>query len=239
MIAAALAGGADVRQVFYCQRAGAAAALAEQAAAKGTPVAAVDDRTMAALSETRTPQGIAAVVGFLDREVGALERLLPRGRRGFVLVLHDVSDPGNAGTLIRCAEAFSAAAVCFGPAGVEPYNGKLVRATAGAFFRVPIVCYEDWGPLKTALTNIDAQLVGAEASAQDVRDAKIPDRCALIVGHERHGLQAIPSADAAIRVSVPQAASAESLNAGVAGAIVMYEIARRLELIRRGGPASA
>jgi len=223
--------------VFYAPHADAPAALAQRAAAAGRSVAAVDNRAMDSLSETRAPQGVVAVVGFLDQDASSLKQLMPAAAPGLALVLHDVADPGNAGTLVRCAEAFSVAAACFGPASVEPYNGKLVRATAGAFFRLPIVRYADWASFKAVLTGLEVCIVAAQAGAPDVRDAALPARCALVVGHERHGLDAIPASDTATRVGVPQAGSAESLNAGLAGAIVMYEISRKLRLIRRIGPA--
>jgi len=232
LVAAALDAGADLRVVFA--RSGAddvTAELISQIAQRGIAVRAVDERALASLSETRTPQGVVAVAGYLHRDVAQLGSLLPAGAPCAVLVLHDLSDPGNAGTLIRCAEAFRASAVCFGPASVDPYNDKVVRASAGALFRVPIARYAEWRVLAETLKQLGVAVVAADAAGRDVRGAALPARCALVVGNERHGLTGIAFQDIALRVAVPQSASVDSLNAGVAGAILLYEIARSIKIL--------
>lgn len=194
--------------------------------AAGVPTFEVDRRTMESLAQTKTPQGIAAVVRFLDRELDELPALVPPGGPGYLLVLPNLSDPGNAGTLIRSAEAFGARAVCFGPQSVEPYNDKVVRASMGSLFRVPIICYAQWRHFVTAASSVDLTIVGADASGSDVRAITLPIRTALVVGQERHGLETSLRGDTQMLVAIPQRKGVESLNAGVAGSLLLYELSR-------------
>jgi TrmH family RNA methyltransferase len=189
-------------------------------------VVRVDSRTLQSLAQTTTPQGVVAAVEFVDRAVGEISTLVPREGSALVLVLPNLADPGNAGTLIRSAEAFGVRAVCFGPHAVEPYNGKVVRASMGSLFRVPLVRYRDWIELTGAFAAARLAIVAADASGEDVRSVTLPQRVALVVGQERHGFAGIPRADLGAVVSVPQREGVESLNAGVAGSIVLYECAR-------------
>lgn len=232
LVEAALDANAELRALFVRGDAlGSSEQLISRVAERGIAAHVVDARTLASLSTTREPQGVVAVAAFLHRDVAQLAPLLPGREPRAVLVLHDLSDPGNAGTLIRCADAFRAAAVCFGPASVDPYNDKVLRASAGALFRVPIIAYERWQALVGEFKRLDVAVLAADASGSDVRSVAAPQRCALLVGNERHGLSAIEAQDVALRLAVPHAAESESLNAGVAGAILLYEIARAIRLL--------
>lgn len=210
--------------------------IAAKAAARHVEVVAVDDRTMHALSETRTPQGVVAVAEFFDLEPAKLVDLAGDAPKACViLILHDVADPGNAGTLMRSAEAFGAVAVCCGSGGVDPYNEKVARASLGSMFHIPLVCYEDWNKLHEALVAAKISLVAAEAGAPDVRTITPPKRVALLVGNERHGVAGVPAEAIEFRVGIPQTARTESLNAAVAGSIILYEIARALKTLPETG----
>ena len=186
----------------------------------------VDRRTLESLAQTKSPQGIVAVVEFIDRELSELGRLVPRQGNALVLVLPTLGDPGNAGTLMRSAEAFGVSAICFGPHAVEPYNDKVVRASMGSLFRVPLVRYHEWTELAGALRDADLRIAAADASGEDVRRVTLPQRVALVVGQERHGLAGIPRSDLDAVIAVPQRSGVESLNAGVAGSLLLYECAR-------------
>jgi RNA methyltransferase, TrmH family len=234
LLEAALAAGARIEQVFVLDD---GALLSADAIGRlGDRVLRVDRRTLDSLAQTTTPQGVVAVVGFVHHEADELERLVPSGVPAAVLVLADLSDPGNAGTLIRSAEAFGASAVCFGPHAVEPYNDKVVRASMGSLFRVPIVRYEEWQQFVTAAHAARLQIVGSDARGDDVRRVTLPDRAALIVGQERRGLDEIPRADFALVLALPQREGVESLNAGVAGSLLLYELGRAHGLF---GPSRA
>jgi TrmH family RNA methyltransferase len=221
----ALAAHAPIERVFTLPGA-LPQSLADAARAAGVQIHEVDRRTIDSLAQTQSPQPLVAVARFLHHDADALARLVPAGDKATVLVLFDLADPGNAGTLIRAALAFGASAVCFGPRAVDPYNDKVVRASMGAIFRVPLVCFGAWSAFVSAAHAADLQLVGTAASGADVRSVTLPDRAALLVGQERRGLAEIPKQDLALVVSIPQAPHVESLNASVAGAIALYELAR-------------
>jgi RNA methyltransferase, TrmH family len=231
VLQAAIDSGAHIEQVFI---------LDEEVDASSpvhalTPVR-VDRRTLESLAQTKTPQGIVAVIGFMHHAVGDLARLVPAQGAAAVLVLPNLSDPGNAGTLVRSAEAFGASAVCFGPDAVEPYNDKVVRASMGSLFRVPLVRYERWPDLVAAARGAQLQIVAADASGDDVRQVTFPPRAALVIGQERHGLAGIARADLDRCIALPQRMGVESLNAGVAGSLLLYEFARAQGLF---GPSGA
>ena len=139
----ALGGHAHIERVFALPGA-VPESLAGSLRSAGAEVHEVDRRTIESLAQTQTPQPNVGVVRFLHHDAGELERLVPHEGAVTVLVLPDLADPGNAGTLIRCAAAFGANAVCIGPHAVEPYNDKVVRASMGALFRIPLVIYGDW-----------------------------------------------------------------------------------------------
>lgn len=232
LISAALAAGLQIERVFFDAARGAEPVL-EALAAAPAPAIAVGRRTIEALAQTKEPQGMVAVVRFFHKGVEELAGAAPPGRAAIILVLHDLNDPGNAGTLVRSAEAFGASAVCFGPHAVEPYNDKLVRAAMGSLFRVPIFRYERWEALPAATRRAGFSILAAEAGAPDVRSAEPPDRVALLIGHERRGISDIPAGDVDSRIGIPQLAAAGSLNAGVAGSIMLHELGRFAGLVGR------
>jgi len=198
------------------------------------PIHIVDRRTIDSLAQTQAPQGIVAVAGFLHHDIAELPALVSASSPTTVLVLPNLSDPGNAGTLIRAAEAFGAALVCFGPHTVEPYNAKVVRASMGSIFRVPIVGFTSWEMLATQARAAHLAIVGSGTDGVDVRSVTLPARVALVVGQERRGLAQIPVGDFERILAIPQTTAVESLNASVAGAILLYELARAHGLL---GPA--
>jgi TrmH family RNA methyltransferase len=225
LLQAAIESGAKVEEVFVLED----EALKSEAGAKqlaSLHTMRVDRRTLDSLSQTKTPQGIVAVVNFIDHKLSELHGLVPKEGAASVLVLPNLSDPGNAGTLVRSAEAFGASAVCFGPDAVEPYNDKVVRASMGSLFRVPILRYDEWATFLTTARGLGLQIVAADASGVDVRVVTLPQRACLVVGQERHGLSGIPQADVDTLVALPQRAGIDSLNAGVAGSLLLYEFAR-------------
>ncbi len=232
LVEAALAAGAHLEAVYAVDNphAGVAAAAAHARAA-GVPVHAVERRTIDALSQTKAPQGIVGVARFLDRPIEALAGLVPDPGPALILILHDLDDPGNAGTIVRSAAAFKASAVCFGPHSVEPYNDKLVRAAMGSLFRVAILRYEHWGDMVRAAGAAGFAVAAAEAGGADVRSVTPNPRTALVIGNERRGLDGLPPSDIAVWIGIPQSQAVESLNAGVAGSILLYELARSCGLL--------
>ncbi len=172
----------------------------------------------ASLAETVTPQGIAAVLPLPALPMPAQPTLL--------LILDGIGDPGNAGTLLRSAEAAGADGAIFGPDAVDPFNDKVVRAAMGAHFRLPIRRCADWSAVDDLLPAAMRWYL-AEAHAEITHDAvDWRQPCAVVVGSEAHG----PSAEARQRSSairIPMAGSTESLNAAIAGSVILFEAARQ------------
>jgi TrmH family RNA methyltransferase len=185
----------------------------------GTPVYQVIDRVFARLSDLETPTGILAVYELPQRD--AAEVL---ARPGTVLLLAGLGDPGNAGTLVRSAEAFGAAGVLFGRGGVDPFAAKVVRAAMGSLFRLPVAVV-DAADVVELTRQSQRVLIAADTDGEDLPSAGIPASAVVAVGNERRGVRDwLPSWDRAVRI--PHSRAAESLNAAVAGSIVLYHAAR-------------
>jgi len=191
----------------------------------GLPVHQVTERAAKALSETVTPSGLVAVCRMpgtgLDSVLAAPMSL--------VAVAVDLSEPGNAGTLIRLADAMGAAAMVFSGHSVDPYNGKCLRSSAGSIFDVPVVVEPDTdvvlarlraGGLQILATTLDGELSLDDAEALLVRPT------AWVFGPESRGLPDEIAARADRQVSIPMSGGAESLNVAAAAAICLYQSAR-------------
>jgi TrmH family RNA methyltransferase len=186
----------------------------------GTQAFAVPERTIARLSDLDSPPGLLAVA---VTPAATLAGIL--ARPGPVLLLAAINDPGNAGTLVRSAEAFGAAGVLFGAGGVDPYAPKVVRAAMGSLFRLPAVAVEA-EDLLAAAAAAGRAIVAADLAGEPLAGATIPADAIVAIGHERHGAGVfLPRWDRSVRIE--QAGAAESLNAAVAGSILLYVLARR------------
>ncbi|MGV9827544.1 MULTISPECIES: TrmH family RNA methyltransferase [unclassified Gordonia (in: high G+C Gram-positive bacteria)] len=195
------------------------------AAAAGVPVALVTDRGARKLSETTTPPGIFAVCDLLDASLGEVLAAAPR----LLAVAVEPREPGNAGTLIRTADAMGADAVVLLGDAVDPHNGKCVRASAGSVFHIPIVRERDLptalGAVRSAGIGLLATAASGEMSLDDAADV-LTRPTAWLFGNEAHGLPVELSDSADHRVSIPLRGRAESLNLAAAAAICLYESAR-------------
>jgi len=195
------------------------------AAAAGVPVSFVTERAAAGLSETVTPQGVVAVCGLVDVPLATALA----GRPRLVAVLVGVSDPGNAGTVIRVADAAGADAVILAGPAVDPHNGKCVRASTGSLFHLPIAR----APVPEVLAGCRAaglRLVAADGHATDDLDSSrdvLADPIAWVFGSEAHGLPAEVTAELDHALRVPVYGAAESLNLATAAAVCLYATAWR------------
>jgi TrmH family RNA methyltransferase len=203
--------------------------LAALAAGADVPVSEVTDEALAALAETVAPQGLVAVCQHLDVP---LERALARGPR-LVAVLAEIRDPGNAGTVLRTADAAGAGAVVFAGDAVDPYNGKCVRSSAGSLFHVDVVRAPDpvavVDALRTAGLSVFATTGYGDSDLDDLADAgRLATPTAWLFGSEAHGLPEALTAAADARVRVPLHGRAESLNLAAAAAVCLYASARAL-----------
>ncbi len=215
------------------------AGLAATAADAGIPVSALTDEALAALAETVTPQGIVALCRQFDVPLAEVVRRRPR----LVAVLAEIRDPGNAGTVLRTADAAGAEAVVFAGDAVDPYNGKCVRASAGSLFHVDVVRAADPAEAVAALRGAGLTVLAAsgygETDLDDLADAgglAVPT--AWLFGSEAHGLTAGLAEAADARVRVPLHGRAESLNLAAAAAVCLYASARALRPGRRTAPGT-
>ncbi len=200
--------------------------LAARAAASGARLVELAPGAMSRVTDTVSPQPVAAVVA---KPTWALAELLADavGRGRPLLVLADVNDPGNAGTLMRSAEAAGCAGiVCCG--GVDPFGPKTVRASAGAVFLVPVVEHPQVRLALAALGDARIHRVGLAAQggvALDAADLRGP--VAFVLGSESHGLP--DGLDRALDevVTIPMVGRSESLNVAMAGTLAVFEAARQ------------
>jgi TrmH family RNA methyltransferase len=193
----------------------------------GVPVSYVDDTAMTGLSETVTPQGIVAVCRFVD--VPAAEALASPPR--LAAVLYEINDPGNAGTVLRTADAAGATAVVFGEGSVDPYNGKCVRASAGSLFHPAVVRGGDLPAALAALRAAGVRVLAADGGGETDLDAeldagRLAAPTAWLFGNEARGLPPEIAALADARVRIPVHGGAESLNLAAAAAVCLYASAR-------------
>lgn len=185
------------------------------------PVYRVSDKMFSTLSDTETTQGILAVckMTYYNTEEIACDTLL---------VCDGVSDPGNLGTLIRAAECSGVGGVVLLKGTVDPYCPKVVRSTMGSVFRVPVY-FADVDDLKNALSDYSIVATVLDGST-DLYEISFPKKTAVVVGNEAHGVSKAVAEMAQIRALIPMCGKSESLNASVAGSIVMYEIFRQKRL---------
>jgi TrmH family RNA methyltransferase len=188
-------------------------------AAGDAPVWTVTDAALDALAETVHPQGVVAVCRALD--VPLAEALARRPR--LCAVLCEIRDPGNAGTVLRTADAAGAGAVVFAGDAVDPYNGKAVRSSAGSLFHLDVVREPDPLAVVTALRNDGYTVLAADGYGPvALPDAPLKGDTAWLFGSEAHGLPPELASAADHRVRVPLYGRAESLNLAAAAAVCLY-----------------
>lgn len=203
--------------------------LVEAARVQGAAIDLLDQRTAAGLSETVTPQGLIAVCARRPVDLGDALLRAP----ALVAAIVEGNDPGNAGTVLRTADAAGAGAMVFAGTGVDPYNGKAVRASAGSLFHLDVVLEPSTAQLIAAARSAGLQVLATTGlgavDLDDLIDAGSLARPTLwLFGNEAHGLPEEVLAAADARVSIPIYGAAESLNLAMAAAICLYASARAL-----------
>ena len=222
------AGGPVVTELFVTGAAWARyAELAAQAAGQAAAVHTVSGEVMAELAQTVTPQGVLAVCRFIDVPLQQLVAAAPR----LVVLLANVRDPGNAGTVLRTADAAGADGVIFSDASVDPYNSKCVRASAGSLFHLPVVVGSPLREAAAALARAGVRVLAADGSAgveldELESDGTLRRATAWLFGNEAWGLPDDLLAVADEAVAVPIYGRAESLNLAAAAAVCLYASAR-------------
>ena len=215
-----------VREVFATESA-ATQHPGIRAAAAAVPWHLVDDAALASLTDTVHPQGLVAVCGRVDVDLDLVLAGTPR----LLAVCADVRDPGNAGTVIRCADAAGAQGVVLTGRSVDPYNGKSVRATAGSLFHLPLVVAADIHAVVRRLQESGLTVLAADGAGETdldaAEDAGLLDQpAAWLFGNEARGLPEDLAVLADHRVAIPIHGRAESLNLATAAAVCLYASAR-------------
>jgi RNA methyltransferase, TrmH family len=177
---------------------------------------------------SESPQGVAALVRIKEF---SLDDVLERLQVGPLIVVFGLQDPGNLGTILRSAEAFGSAGIVLGEGTVSALNAKVIRASAGSIFRLPIVAAkssEATQKLFSKLREAGIRLVATSShKGAALDDAKLTDSFAVFIGNEGSGLPHFVLSQVDELVTIPHASSVESLNAGVAGSLILYEAARQ------------
>jgi TrmH family RNA methyltransferase len=178
-----------------------------------------------------TPQGVAALVKLRDF---SLDDVLERLQVGPIIILVGLQDPGNVGTVLRSAEAFGSAGVVIGEGTVSPFNSKVIRASAGSMFRLPVVVAKSSGGVEgvsAKLRKASMRLIATSShKGTPLDESRLTEPCAVFIGSEGSGLPRGLMSQVDELIAIPHTPQVESLNAGVAGSIVLYEAARQ----RRG-----
>jgi TrmH family RNA methyltransferase len=226
-IDAALDRGAHLEQALVGPRAHVAfPALCERLTAAAVPLLALKEGVLEKLGTTRSPQPLLAVAPIVPGDRRAL------AGDGLVVVAVAAADPGNLGTLVRSAEAAGAAAILLGPGSVDAYNPKVVRASAGAIFGIPVVDAESegWSAVEAldALGELGRQRLGATARQGVAHtDVDFTRPTAVVLGNEAHGIDVEVERRLDGHVHIPMAGPAESLNVAMAGTVLCFESARQ------------
>lgn len=182
----------------------------------GVEVESVSDNLMKSISETESPQGVLAVLEFTQLPI--------TNNPNFILIPDQIRDPGNLGTLLRTAAATGVQAVLLPPETTDAFAPKVLRAGMGAHFRLPIHSLS-WEEIKTQTMGMSIYIADMEGTSCWETDLRKP--LALVIGGEAEGASDEARRLATQKISIPMSGNVESLNAGVAGSVLMFEVVRQ------------
>ena len=184
----------------------------------------LSDSVFASVSDTKTPQGVLCLVKMRENR---LEDMLQQ-KNGLWLILENVQDPGNLGTIFRTAEAAGATGILLSSDSVDVYNPKVIRSTMGAVFRMPFFYVKDLPAAVKSLSGQGIRTYAAHLNGKNVYDEEdYTEGCAFLIGNEGNGLRDEVSECADCLIRIPMCGKAESLNAAVAAAVLMFEAGRQ------------
>jgi TrmH family RNA methyltransferase len=196
----------------------------------GVEVLRLADDVFRSVVETQAPQGLAALIVPPVREFA---EVMGSGA-ALIVVACGLQDPGNLGTLVRSAEAFGATGVVTEPGTVHAWNQKALRASVGSIFRMPVVSgtFDEVAGLRARGVKLLAAVGFEESGVTAAADVDFTGACALLIGNEGAGLSREWMGIAEVRVTIPCPGRVESLNAGVAGSLLLYEASRQRGAVR-------
>jgi TrmH family RNA methyltransferase len=217
----ALRSGMVLKTVFVSER-----REAPKIVPRGVEVMRLTEEVFGSVVETQSPQGVAAL---LVPPVWVLDDVMGERSASLILIAVGLQDPGNMGTLVRSAEAFGATGVLTTPGTVSAWNQKALRASVGSVFRVPVVAVDasEMEGLKRRGVRLIAAVGFEDAGVIAVQEMDLTAACALMIGNEGSGLGVEWLAMCDAQVTIPCPGAVESLNAAVAGSLLLYEASRQ------------
>ena len=223
IIEEAIRSGLRIRAVFVSESGRERAAGLLPQIGSHTETLLLPDGLFASAVSTETPQGVAALISARRH---SLPEIFDQSSRGPLLALASIQDPGNLGTILRSAEAFGVAGVLLAEGTVSPYNSKAMRASAGSAFRIP-VCKVELREAISALRQRGIRLVATSShKGKPLQEADLAGQLAVVIGNEGSGLDKKLLAQMDALITIPHSPKVESLNAGIAASIVLYEVMR-------------
>ncbi|MDO4169481.1 MAG: RNA methyltransferase [Lachnospiraceae bacterium] len=184
----------------------------------------VSDKVFKEISDTVTPQGVLAIIR--QRE-WTIEELLQKDNVPCLLILENLQDPGNLGTIIRTGEGAGITGVIMSRDTVDIYNPKVIRSTMGSIYRVPFVYVDDLPSVMTRLETYQIHSYAARLDGDNIYHCNLKKSCAFLIGNEGNGLTDEISCMANRYIKIPMCGEVESLNAAIAATVLMYETMRQ------------
>lgn len=192
------------------------------------PYETVSDNVFAQMSDTRTPQGILAVIKMAEYEIGDIIAHY----NGLYVIVENLQDPGNLGTIIRMSEAAGVDGIIMSPNTVDIYNPKTIRSTMGSLYRVPFVYADDFAGTLEQMKSKGVELYAAHLEGSvEYTEPDYTKASAFVIGNEGNGLTDAVTNICSNRIRIPMAGKVESLNAAIAASVLTFEAARQ----RRNG----
>lgn len=227
----AIRSGLRIKTVFFSVSAASKAAKLLPQLGSHVETLLLPDALFSSTVPSDSPQGIAALVRL---KTFSLEEIIAKSSSGPLVVLAGIQDPGNLGTILRSAEAFGAGGVLLGEGTVSPFNSKVVRGSAGSAFRLPIVQTKLNDAIPFLKQNAIRLLATSSHKGVPLHEAKLTGPTAIFIGNEGAGVPRNMFSAMDELLAIPHSDQVESLNAGVAASILLYEIAKQ-----RGAAASS
>lgn len=220
----AIRSGLRIKTVFFSASAAAKAAKLLPQLGSHVETLLLPDALFSSTVPSDSPQGIAALVRM---KTFSLEEIIAKSSSGPLVVLAGIQDPGNLGTILRSAEAFNAGGVLLGEGTVSPFNSKVVRGSAGSAFRLPTVQTKLNDAIALLKQNAVRLLATSSHKGVSLHEAKLTGPVAIFIGNEGAGVPRNMFSAMDELLAIPHSDQVESLNAGVAASILLYEIAKQ------------
>lgn len=185
----------------------------------------VSDNVFGQMSDTKTPQGIMAIVKIKQHSI---EEIVSKAMNNFIVAAENVQDPGNMGTIIRTAEGAGVTGILLSSGCVDLYNPKTIRSTMGSIFRMTVVTEQEFGAAIDYIRSKGVKFYAAHlGGTRKYTECDYSSNCAFVIGNESNGITEDTAKKCDELIKIPMAGQVESLNASIAAAVLMYEANRQ------------